>query len=122
MPAFLNSKITTIILAGVCVWLVFLAADAGLRRAASERELDTVRDRIQTSQRENVRLAGELERMRQPAWLALLARTRLNYKRPGETVVFVYKSEKSGMISPSQQAPDARPNWRKWWDWLRGLE
>jgi cell division protein FtsB len=119
MPSFLNSKIATVVLAAACVWLLVLAAHAGIRRIASQRELDAIRDRIEAGQRDNTRLTGELARMRRPAWLALLARTRLNYKRPGETVVFVYKSEKSGTISQPQQTQDVRSNLQKWWAWLR---
>jgi cell division protein FtsB len=119
MPVMFNSKVATGILAGLCVWLGLLAVTSHLRHATMERELATLQDRISASRKENDQRAAELERIRQPSWLALLARTRLNYILPGEAVVFVYKSEKPGTISPPLSTPDARSNWRKWYDWLR---
>ena len=59
--------------------------------------------------------------MQEPQWLALLARQRLNYKQPDETVVFVYKSEKAGtIVQPQAHSVDDRANWRKWLDWVQG--
>jgi cell division protein FtsB len=120
MPSFFSSRIMTVILAGLCLWFLFLAVGGHIRRIAAQRELGAVSQRIEDGQRENARLAQELERMQQPTWLALLARTRLNYKRPDETVVFVYKSEKPGTISQPQPVRDERPSWRRWWDWVQG--
>lgn len=113
-----RSKLATVAAAALCAWLLLLAVSATLRHAASQRNLDELQWRIDAGERENRRLAADLERMKQPAWLTLLARARLNYKRPDETVVFVYKSEKSGTIGQPQNSADPRPNWRKWWDWL----
>jgi cell division protein FtsB len=115
---FFRSRITTGILAVVVAGLVFLAASATLRSRAARSELRALSDRIEQEQRGNDRLSRALERMRKPNWLALLARARLNYKAVGETVIFVYKSEKSDILSQPQQPTDERPNWRKWWDWL----
>lgn len=115
---FFRSRITTGILTIVVAGLIFLAVSATLRSRAARSELATLGDRIQDEERGNDRLSRALERMRQPNWLALLARARLNYKAIGETVVLVYKSEKTDILSQPQQPTDERPNWRKWWDWL----
>lgn len=121
MPAFFNSKILTASLSVLCVWLLLLAIGSRLRHGAAERELSTLQGRISASHKENDRLAVELDRIKQPSWLALLARTRLNYKLPDETVVFVYKSEKPGTISqPHEEQVDDRSNLQKWVDWIRG--
>ena len=117
----LNSRIMTVALSLIAGWLVIVSVVAGVHRYGERTELAGLQQRIDDSRRENERLAAELQRMQQPQWLALLARQRLNYKQPDETVVFVYKSEKSGMISQPQAAQgDSRPNWQKWLDWLRG--
>ncbi|MCC6934629.1 MAG: septum formation initiator family protein [Candidatus Yanofskybacteria bacterium] len=122
MHPLVRSKLTTVVLAGLAVWLVVAAVAAGMRRHVAEQELQGLRTRIQDAQRENQRLAGEVERMRQPQWLALLARQRLNYHQPDETVVFVYKSEKSATISPPSTTSSSRSQWRAWWNWLVGDE
>jgi cell division protein FtsB len=122
MPSFIRSRILTGFLAVVLVWLLLSAAHATLRSMAARRELAELESRITDQRRGNERLQRQVERMREPAWLALLARARLNWRAPDETVVFVYKSEKSDTISPPQTAPDARSNVRKWWDWLLGTK
>jgi hypothetical protein len=92
-----------------------------VHRYGAASELAAYEARIDDAKRENQRLAEEVDRMKRPQWLALLARQRLNYKMPDETVVFVYKSEKAGtIVQPQTSAVDARANWQKWYDWLRG--
>lgn len=121
MHPFLRSKFTAIVLAVLAVWLIILAVASGIRRHADEADLTALRTRIEDTERENARLAAELERMKQPQWLALLARQRLNYKLPDETVVFVYKSEKAGTIAQPQTTQEqSEPSWKQWLDWLRG--
>ena len=110
---------TTVVLGGVCLWLVLMAIGAGLRHHSFARELAALQGRIQTSQRDTARISQELGRMSQPGWLALLARERLNYQQPGETVVFVYTTEKADTIQAAS-VEDSRPNWRKWLDWISG--
>ena len=119
MPSFFQSKITTVALSILCLWLLLVAVGAGTRHASTARELANVHGRIQSGERDNARLAQELERMKEPAWLALIARERLNYKKPDETVVFVYKSDVSATIQPVVPQDDT-PNWRKWLRWLQG--
>lgn len=129
MPAFIRSRAVTVILAVACVWLLLIAAGATLRSLGARGEMEALEGQISDRRRGNERVTRELERMKQSSWLALLARARLNWKAPDETVVFVYKSEKSDTIVPPQEAPDTRlpdrqagSNWRRWWDWLRGVE
>ena len=110
----------TALLAVACLGLALSATRATVRHLYTQRELAGLEGEIAQMQHGNERLERTLQRMQQPAWLALLARDRLNYKRPDETVVFVYKSEKSDTIVPPQASTDERPNPLRWWDWLRG--
>lgn len=89
------------------------------RYSALRRELARVEEQIRETQRVNERLQRQLERMQEPTWLALLARQRLNYAMPDETVVFVYKSADSAIISQPQQPPPPS-SWRQWLAWLLG--
>jgi cell division protein FtsB len=121
MHPLLRSKLTTVACAALTLWLLVMAVAAGVRRYGLDNDLRVLESNIDDAHRENARLAQEFERMQEPEWLSLLARQRLNYKLPDETVVFVYKSEKSDTILPSNVSPvDARSHWRQWWDWLRG--
>ena len=121
MHPLFRSKLTTVALSGLALWFGALVVVAGVRSHSAVDDLSALERRVQDAQRENARLATELQRMQQPQWLALLARQQLNYKLPDETVVFVYKSEKAGtMVQPQAAEDDTRPNWKKWFDWIRG--
>ena len=121
MHPLFRSKLTTVALMAFMLWLAVLVVSAGIRRYSAASQLSALEARIEDAQKENARLASEVQRMQQPQWLALLARQRLNYKLPGETVVFVYKSEKAGtIVKPQASEGDARASWRKWLDWVRG--
>lgn len=123
MQSLFRSKLMTVALAVLALWFGVLVASAGIRRYTAASELSALEMRIDDAQRENARLASEAQRMQQPQWLALLARQRLNYKQPDETVVFVYKSEKAGtIVQPQAPGGDTRSNWRKWLDWVRGIK
>ena len=55
------------------------------------------------------------------AYLEQEARLKLNYKKPGETVVFVYKNQHAQ--SPAKPDDTTRPslilpNWQKWLNYL----
>jgi len=120
MHPFLRSKLASIVLGALAVWLLMLAVASGVRRHSTTAEQDALLMRIEDAKRENARLADELDRMQRPQWLALLARQRLNYKLPDETVVFVYKTEKAGTIAQPQASQEAgAPSWRVWLDWFR---
>lgn len=116
----LHSPFLTVVLLLLVAWAAILALSGTLRARIVERQLATLQGRIGETERENDRRAAELDRMQDPQWLALLARSRLNYKLPDETVVFVYKNEKSGTIVQPVPVKKERPNWRTWLDWLIG--
>jgi hypothetical protein len=110
-------------LAIVVVFVSVAAVAAGLERYRQRQEIAGAQRRIDDIARSNRVLEEELERMRAPQWLALLARQRLGYVQPGETAVFVYKTEDSGIVSqpPAPSEPEM-PNWRKWMRWVRGAD
>jgi cell division protein FtsB len=109
-----------VVLIVLCVFLAVKASATFVRYTALRRELAQVREQIGETQHANERLERQLERMQEPTWLTLLARQRLNYAMPDETVVFVYKSADSAIISQPQQPPPP-PAWRQWLAWLVGL-
>lgn len=116
----LRSRVILVFLAGFCVFLAIRAVRISLRQFGAAQELNAAHDQLAQGRIANERLAADIERMRQPAWLALLARARLGYAQPGETVVFVYKSQNPGTIAQPQMVTDDRSNLKKWWDWLLG--
>lgn len=117
----MRSKVTTVLLVACMLWFLTLTVAAGIRRYAVYGELRILELRADDFRRENERLTSELVRMQKPEWLALIARQRLNYKLPDETVVLVYKSDESDTLLQSQEVVgDTRSNVQKWIDWLLG--
>ncbi len=121
MHPIMRSKVTTVLLVACMLWFLALTVAAGIRRYAVYGELRILELRADDFRRENDRLTSELVRMQKPEWLALIARQRLNYKLPDETVVLVYKSNESDTLLQSQEVvADTRSNVQKWIDWLLG--
>jgi len=113
-----RSRVIFIGLLALCVFIGFRAVRISIRQYNALKELHAAELQVAESTSANDHLKEDLERMQQPAWLALLARSRLGYAQPGETVVFVYKSQNSGTIVQPQMVSDSRSNLHKWWDWL----
>lgn len=116
-PIF-RSRITIAVLGVIFLWVGFLGVTSTIRRVKSQRQLAILEQQIADQERGNERIARDLERMKEPEWLALLARQRLNWRAPEEQVVFVYKSEKSDKISQPESITDQRSNLEKWRDWM----
>ncbi len=104
-------------LLALCLLLLYACVQVTLRRLYTSSQLTDLRNQLNVQERTNARIADELSRMRSPAWLALLARDRLNFKLPDEQVVFVYKSESPGTVLPAATPPSS-PRWQQWWHWL----
>lgn len=119
MSNLLRSRITTLVLVVFCGWLGILALGSLHRHRAAEAEVARLNEQMENEHRDNARITRELERMKAPAWLALLARQQLNYRQPDESVAFVYKTEKVATIVPQSQIVDTRSSWQKWLDWFR---
>ncbi len=118
MPSFFRSKLASVVLGVVAVWMLILAVAAGIRKHDSDAELQALLDRVEDGRRENDRLARQLEQMKLPQWTELAARKNLNYKQPGETAVIVYTAEKIDTIAQVQSVDAERSNWKLWLDWL----
>jgi cell division protein FtsB len=119
MRIFSRKTLILSILLSLCAFLAVKASASFVRYGMLRRELAQVQEQIREAQNANERLGRQLERMQEPTWLTLLARQRLNFAMPDETVVFVYKSADSAIISQPQQPPSP-PSWRQWLAWLLG--
>ncbi len=69
--------------------------------------------------------AGELDKqkdfLKSDAYLERQARLKLNYKKPDENAVFVYKNQYNQISndeSKKNTAPGASKNWQKWLNYL----
>ena len=61
--------------------------------------------------------------LKSAAYLERQARLKLNYKKPGESVVFIYKNQHNQNPTESSEAvkpSTVLPNWQKWLNYLLG--
>ncbi|TSC81411.1 MAG: Uncharacterized protein G01um101420_973 [Parcubacteria group bacterium Gr01-1014_20] len=79
-------------------------------------ELEAKADNLEHS---NSMLEKFLSYMTNPSFLERQARLKLNYKAPGEEVVFVYTDNSANISSSSQDFKNENiPNPVKWWYYL----
>ncbi len=86
------------------------------------KETMNLQQKIDEANRNLAELEKSKEYFKNPAYLERQARIKLNFKKPDEKVVFVYKN-------PYNQSPDelaqtladrSRGFWQKLWDYLLG--
>ena len=87
---------------------------------------DEIRGQIVQLEDENQRLQAELEYLKTDEAAEELAREKLGWARPGDTVLVV-SSEGSETVPTAKTAPLARPTptdpiWQRWWQKLIGRD
>ena len=80
-----------------------------------ERESELVAKRMSEAQASKEELAARREQMQSEAYFDRQARLQLNYKKPGEEVVYVYHQ---GQGQESSVLAKERSNLQRWWSYL----
>jgi cell division protein FtsB len=86
-----------------------------------EKEIAKVESDLAKANVENARLTEEIARLKDPAYVELIARSRYNLVKPGETlfnVIDAPPAKPTTTTAPPPAAPD--PWWRQAWEWLVG--
>lgn len=86
-----------------------------------EKEIAKVEADLASAKAENARLAEEIERLKDPAYVELIARSRYNLVKPGEhlfNVIDAPPAKPATTTPPPSAEPD--PWWRQAWEWLVG--
>lgn len=123
MPPILNSKILTIILSTGIVWLILSHVKLDFQKKEKEREMASVNSKIDYLKKNNEYLEKLSAYLQSSSFLEKEARSRLNYKAPGEEVVFIYQdlsgreASDSGKFKPNLKSA---PNHKKWFYYLIG--
>jgi cell division protein FtsB len=110
----LNSKIFTIFLAGLFVWMLFLVFFTEVEKKEIKKEESVIQKKIDKIILENQKLERFINSFNNRDFLDKQARLRLNYKIPGEEVVFVYQEDNSKKASSSLGERKEVLN-NKWW-------
>lgn len=118
----LNSKIFTLLLSVLSVWILFSVISAEIQKAEVKKEETAVQTKITGMKQDNDMLGIYIKSFENKEFLEKEARFRLNYKLPGEEVVLVHRDTNSQKASPSEELSlEGMPIYKKWWRWLSGF-
>ena len=115
----LNSKILTVLLLVLSVWILFSVISAEVEKGEVKKEETAIENKITGIKLDNELLKEYIVNFENQEFLEKEARLRLNYKLSGEEAVFVYRDANSQKASSSEELSPKDPfDYRKWWHWL----
>jgi len=113
--------LAVIIIAGIG-WFGLSLIRVGVQKGMVIKEVRGLEAKIQNLEKDNSNLKKFVEYVKNPWFVEKEARLKLNFKAPGEEVVFVYPD--SGFPNPSPDDFQKRlariPNWMKWTYYVLG--
>ena len=101
--------------------LLIIRLQPSLRMAT--REVSNLNQKIAEAEKSRLELERLGDYLKSAAYLERQARLKLNYKKPGESAVFVYKNQHNqNPMEPSEAVKPSAvlPNWQKWLNYLLG--
>lgn len=117
----LNSKIFTGLISALSVWVLFSVISAEVEKDEVKKEVAAVENKITAVRQNNEILEKYIQSIKNPDFLEKEARLRLNYKAPGEEVVFVHREMNAKAASSGEEPPlDDVPSYKKLLHWLLG--
>ncbi|OGN02527.1 MAG: hypothetical protein A2655_02290 [Candidatus Yanofskybacteria bacterium RIFCSPHIGHO2_01_FULL_43_42] len=118
----LNSKFFTVFISLALVWILFSVIFVEIEKNEVKKEEEDIEAKITNIERDNASLEAYIKNIENSEFLEKEARLRLNYKAPGEEVVFVHRDLNPQKASLAQEfSTDEPPNYKKWWNWLLGF-
>ncbi|MBI4158446.1 MAG: hypothetical protein HY505_02415 [Candidatus Yanofskybacteria bacterium] len=118
----LNSKILTVPLVFLSVWILFLVISVETEKDGINKEEANIESKMTNIRRDNASLERYIKNFENPEFLGKEARLRLNYKAFGEEVVFVHRDINSQKASSSEEFSTEEPsNYKKWRYYLLGF-
>ncbi len=91
-----------------------------MRKVEIQKEIKKLEDQVSQLENRNTELSSLIQYFRTDEYIEMEARTKLGYKKPGETVVVV-ASDTSNLTSPVDQVNNqilSRSNWQIWVDYF----
>lgn len=116
MNTILNSKILLSLLGIITAGMILSTINLRSQRNIVARDVRDVESKIREVKKDNEYLNKFLNHFQNSAFLQKEARLKLNYKAPGEEVVFVYRdlNEKASKSLSEEEVLKSMPNYRKW--------
>ena len=123
MNKILNSKVFTALMVVIVLWFILSSANLNSQKDKVNREVKNVESKINEVQEDINYLNKFLAYFHTSDFLEKEARLKLNYKDPGEEVVFIYKDKNVKKESESisfGELLEKIPNYKKWFWYLLG--
>ncbi|HZZ99745.1 MAG TPA: septum formation initiator family protein [Candidatus Paceibacterota bacterium] len=120
MRSILQRKVVSVILIIGAAWLGLDLYHISSQQGSETAQLNDLKARISDAQRQNQILASSSDYFHSDAYLEHQARTKLNFKLPGEEVAFVYPDDSSHSMAVKASTKPQMPNWKKWWYYVLG--
>ena len=118
----LNSKIFTVLLLALSVWILFSVISVEIKKSEVKKEETAVENKITGMRQDNDVSERYIKNFENKEFLEKEARFRLNYKLPGEEVVFVHRDTNTQKASSSEETfPENLSNYKKWRYYLFGF-
>lgn len=120
---FFKSKWLLLIIIPAVGWLVLSTIKINLQKNIVNKELETLETKISNLEESNSLLEKTISFLSHSSFLEIEARSKLNYKAPGEEVVFVYPDDSAVQVSSSgdfSRQLAQMPNPIKWIYYLLG--
>ena len=113
-----QSKLFTIAGLLVLVLLSLAVVEREPLTGVLNQEIKYIDNQAENLKQQQAELENKKAYLQSTAYLEQQARLKLNYKKPGEKVVYVYHTADD----TAQALPLAKPrsNLRQWWDYLMG--
>lgn len=115
----LNSKILTILLSTFSIWILFSVISVVVEKGGVKKEEAVIESKIDDIKQDNELLERYVKNFENPDFIEKEARLRLNYKKQGEKVIFVYQDLTSDAASSSDKfLLKNLSDYKKLWHWL----
>ena len=102
----------TFVLVGAAGFLFWIVIRGFPRKLEIEKQMNDIRGQIDNLKKEEERGKGLLEYLNTESYLEKQVRLRLNFKKEGEGVVFIYKKEEE-QNETNQEKQNENPFWSK---------
>jgi len=99
-------------------WLTLSFIKIKLHENIVNKEAEELGLKISNLEKSNSLIEKFIVYMSNPSFIERQARIKLNYKAPGEEVVFIYPDNSAKASSSQDSYVGNNPNYIKWWEWL----
>jgi cell division protein FtsB len=114
-----NPRLLILLLVALCAIFVVGYFERLARLEETHQNVADMRQQVAASQQRHANLQAELERARDPYYLALLARDGIGLVQEGDLPVVVYEGPPMGTPTVESTDPPGEGNklpWQQWWE------